>query len=123
MHPTPLHEVSHARCAVARVMPGVRPPVIALTMYRVIDTIAYTSGWIHRYPERAERGEGLMVILDPEMIKEPPDIRGHVVLIKKPDGHVANLSVTDVEVHHSVVGLFFAGMAQDEIPLDSYVEW
>ena len=92
-------------------------------MYRVINTISYRNSWTHRYPEFAKRGEGLMVLLDPSQITEPPDVQGRTIKIHKPDGQVTQLVAIDSEVHHSVVGLFFSGITEEEIPLGAQLEW
>jgi hypothetical protein len=92
-------------------------------MYRVIDTIHYRDSWTHRYPELAQRGEGVMAILEPSQIKEPPDIQGRTVAIHKPDGNISRFVAADAEVHHSVVGIFFRGISAEEIPLGSQLEW
>jgi hypothetical protein len=92
-------------------------------MYRVIDTICYRGSWIHRYPELAERGEGLMAILDPDQISEPPEIGGQTVMVRRPDGGTDELVVTGSEVHHSVVGIFFKDVSSDALPPGSQIMW
>ena len=104
-------------------MPDVRPLQEQLVMYQVIDTINYRGGWTHRYPELAERSDGVMVILEPSQIKEPPEIQGRTVTIHKPDGNISQLVATNAEVHHSVVGIFFRGISAKEIPRGSQLEW
>ena len=104
-------------------MPGVMPPFTALVMYQVIDTISYRSSWTHRYPKLAERGDGVMAILEPSQISEPPEVRGRGVTVRKPDGKVSQLVAADSEAHHSVVGIFFSGISADEIPRGSLLEW
>jgi hypothetical protein len=94
-----------------------------MIMYQVIDTISFRHSWTHRYPEFAERGEGVMAILEPSQIKDPPEIRGRIVTIHKPDGATSQLVATDSEGHHSVVGIFFGGVSAEEIPRGSQLEW
>ncbi len=104
-------------------MPDDRPLQEQLVMYQVIDIINYRGSWTHRYPELAERGDGVMVILEPSQIKEPPEIQGRTVTIHKPDGNLSQLVATHAEVHHSVVGIFFRGISAVEIPRGSQLEW
>ena len=92
-------------------------------MYRIVNTINYRNSWIHRHPVFAERGEGVMVILDPNQIKEPPEISGQTVTIYKPDGKIVQFVVGSSEAPHSLVGIFFKDVFSDEIPLGSQVEW
>ncbi|HEX8151019.1 MAG TPA: hypothetical protein VF591_27800 [Pyrinomonadaceae bacterium] len=92
-------------------------------MYQVIDTISYRSSWTHRYHELAERGAGVMAILEPGQISEAPEIRGLTITVRKPDGNVSRFVAADVEAHHSVVGIFFSGISADEIPRGSLIEW
>jgi hypothetical protein len=92
-------------------------------MYQVVDTISYRSSWTLRYPDFAERGEGVMAILEPSQIKEPPEIQGRTITIIKPDGNTSQLVATDSEAHHSVVGIFFRGVSAEEIPRGSQLEW
>ena len=92
-------------------------------MYQVIDTITYRDSWTYRYPEFVKRGEGVMVILEPSQIREPPDVQGRTVTVRKPDGNISRLVATDSEAHHSVVGIFFNGITAEEIPRGSQLEW
>jgi hypothetical protein len=92
-------------------------------MYRVIDTISYQSSWIHRYPELAKRGEGVMAILEPNQIGERPEVKGRTVRVHRPDGDISELVATKAEEHHSVVGIFFSGISAEEIPRGSEIEW
>jgi len=92
-------------------------------MYRVVDTISYQEGWTHRYPEAANRGEGLLAILDPNEIREPPDIHGCAVSIHRPDGSVADIIADGSEARHSVVAIFFKGVTSEDIPRGSHLEW
>jgi hypothetical protein len=92
-------------------------------MYRVIDTICFRSSWTHHYPEFAERGEGLMAILDPDQISEPPEICGRAVRVRRPDGDTAELVATGSEVHHSVVGIFFKDVSSETLPPGSQFVW
>ena len=99
------------------------PPEMAPVMYKVIDTISYSNSWIDRYPELAERGEGVLAILEPSQIKLAPDIRGLAVMIHKPNGETSRVVATDSSSHHSVVGIFFKGVSAEEIPRGSELEW
>ncbi|QDU29672.1 hypothetical protein ETAA8_47870 [Anatilimnocola aggregata] len=90
---------------------------------KVIDTIFYTNGWLANHPELAARGEGLLAILDPAEVSDLPAIAERTVKILKPDGTVCSLEVTCAEIHHSVVGLFFAGKSPEDIPRLSRIEW
>lgn len=92
-------------------------------MYRVIDTITLKNSWTHRYPELAKRGDGLLLILEPEQIKEAPDIEGRTVTVKRPDGSVSSCEVSHTEAHHGVVGIFVKGLALHEIPHGSLIGW
>jgi hypothetical protein len=92
-------------------------------VYRVIDTIAYSNDLLRRYPQFTERGEGLLVILDPEEIKEPPAIKGQAVTVQRPDGSVARLIVDDVECPHLAVGLFFKSASKESIPRGTLIDW
>ena len=88
-----------------------------------MDTIAHRDSWIHRYPHLAERGEGLLIILDPAEVREAPDIQDRVVNVRKPDGSASQYVVASAETHHSVVGLFFKGVSSEDIPRGSLIEW
>jgi hypothetical protein len=92
-------------------------------LFRIIDTILFDASWIHRHPELAERGEGVMAILDPDQIKEAPAIRDRMLAIHKPDGSVAQVLAGGSEVHHSAVGIFFPAASSDHIPRGSELEW
>jgi hypothetical protein len=92
-------------------------------MFRVIDTILFNASWIRRYPEFAERGEGMMAILDPNQIQEAPAIHDRALTIHKPDGSVAQVLAGSSEVHYSAVGIFFPAASSDDIPRGSELEW
>jgi hypothetical protein len=92
-------------------------------MYKVIDTTSYANGWVYRYPELAERGEGVMAILEPNQIKLAPDIQGLVVTVHTPNGETLQLVATDSSAHHSVVGIFFGGVSAEKTPRGSEIEW
>jgi hypothetical protein len=92
-------------------------------MYRVIDIISYNETWTFRYPHLAKRGNGLMVLLDPEQINEAPDLSGRAVWVESVNGDRVELVVDDVEVHGSVVGLFFRGVTPNEIRPHSHIDW
>ena len=93
-------------------------------MYRVVDTIAFNNRWIHHYPRLAERGEGLLVILDPEQIREPPAVEGRTVVVERPDGSTSELTVHSVEAGaNSMVGLFFKDVSSDAVTCGSLIRW
>lgn len=92
-------------------------------MYQVIDTISFRDSWIHRYPDFAKLGEGVMAILEPSQISEPPEVRGRTLTVRKPNGDLSRLVATDADAHHSVVGIFFGGVSAEEIPRGSHLEW
>ncbi len=92
-------------------------------MYQVIDTIYYQRSWTHRYPHLAKLGDGVMAILEPSQIGEPPDIKGRTITIHQPNGGITHLVAIHAEAHHSVVGIFFEGISAEEIPVGSQLEW
>ena len=92
-------------------------------MYRVIDIISYNETWTHRYPHLAKLGSGVMVLLDPEQIKAAPDLCGRTVWVQTANGDRVERVVDSVEIHGSVVGLFFGGVTQNEIPAHSHIDW
>jgi hypothetical protein len=92
-------------------------------MYKVMDVIDYRSSWTFRYPDFARLGEGVMVLLDPNQITEPPPIKRKTVNIQKPSGDTFQFTAFDTEAHHSIVGIFFKGIFSDEIPIGSQLEW
>jgi hypothetical protein len=94
-----------------------------MTLFRVIDTILFKSDWIHRYPELAARGEGVMAILDPKQIHEAPEVQGRAVVMHRPDGSTAQAIPSAAEAHHSVVGIFFSGASSEEVPKGAVLEW
>lgn len=91
-------------------------------MYTVIDTIN-CRGWIKRYPQWLEKGEGLLVILDPSQISERPDIPNNRVKILRPDNTTFELTVAEVEVNHNIVALFFKDAFPEKIPRLSTILW
>jgi hypothetical protein len=99
------------------------PLFLATIMYQVMDTITYRSSWTHRYPEFAKRGNGVMALLEPSQINEPPEIQGRTVTIHKPDGSVSQFIAAGSEAHHSIVDIFFSGISADEILPGSLIEW
>ena len=86
-------------------------------MHRVLDTIHHSNSWIHRYPELVKRGEGLLVILDPKdttnAFKE--EATQAIVTISGCEPKV--LAIDSVEKNKAgVIGLFFRGAKEGEIP-------
>ena len=93
-------------------------------MYRVIDTIVFRDAWLRHHPKLAERGEGILALLDPKQIREPPALQGRKITILKPDGRSAELIVDEVMLGAgSVVGLFFKGAPEDTIMRGSVIQW
>lgn len=92
-------------------------------MFNVIDTIDYRNSWIYRYSEWQKRGEGVLVILDPEQIDQPPEVQNLTVTIYKPDGSISHFVANSSERLHSMVGIFFRDVFSDEIPRGSKIEW
>lgn len=93
------------------------------SMYRVVDTIDHRKSWIHRYPEYMNRGEGVLILLDPNQISDISDISGKTVTVHKPDGNKVRFIVGNSEVRHSKVGIFIKNVFSDEIPRESLIEW
>jgi len=92
-------------------------------MYQVVDTITFRNTWTHRYPEFAGRGEGVLAILEPSQISEPPEVEGQAMTVHKPDGAVSRLVAGGSEAHHSVVCIFFGGVSAEDVPRGSQLEW
>jgi hypothetical protein len=86
-------------------------------MHRVLDTIQHTNSWIHRYPELHKRGEGLLVILDPNDTANAFEeaARQATVLVS---GRAPKVFAIDaVEKNKAgVIGLFFRGVQEADIP-------
>jgi hypothetical protein len=91
--------------------------------YTVIDTIAYTKSWTFRYPELAGRGDGLMVLLDPDQITEAPDVAGRTVTVRLPNGSISRFEAAASEAHHATVGIFLPGAKSRDIPRGSQLDW
>jgi hypothetical protein len=93
-------------------------------MFRVIDTIRYDGSLFRHRPEIATQfGQGLLAILDPAQIRSAPFQPGDWVLIHRPDGSSLQQIVGAIEIGAgSVVGVFFAGLKEAEIPWLSQIE-
>ncbi len=91
--------------------------------YIVIDTTEYNSSLIHRYPELAACGEGILAILDPVQIQVAPNVSGRSVTVCRPDGSIKKFVAAGAEVHHSVVGVFFEGASSEDLPRGAELEW
>lgn len=92
-------------------------------MYRVIDTIEHRATWTFRYPELARRGDGVLVVLDPEQINTPPDLAGLEIEITRPNGEVARHVADSAEAPAGVVGVLFKGLDAAQIPRGSTLRW
>ncbi len=92
-------------------------------MVRVIDIIEYRRSWTDRYPELAGRGDGLMVILDPQQITHVEDLVGRTIRVTRPDGTELQVDVAAAEVRHGVVGLFLRDVPAADISRGTTVEW
>ena len=90
-------------------------------MYTVIDRITYSHGWLRHYPEMSQL-EGVMAILDPDQVRGPlPEL--HRALISRPDGSSVALAVDEIRVNASgVIGVFFSGVDESQIPRWSLVQ-
>jgi hypothetical protein len=53
-----------------------RPQILLGKSLPLGEAISYWNSWIHRYPKFAKRGEGVMIILEPSQINEPPKLKG-----------------------------------------------
>lgn len=93
-------------------------------MYQVIDTIRYDENLLNRFPElKSEFGGGLFVILDPNQVRSAPFQAGDPVTIHRPDGTQIQRIVGAIELSAgSVVGVYFSGMDQSEIPRLAKIE-
>jgi hypothetical protein len=94
-------------------------------MYTVIDTIKISKTLMERIPDAAARykEEGLLVILDPSETRgiQPPD--DATATIERPDGSSLELPIDIAHESHTVLGLFFIGATQEQIPSGSVIEW
>src|SRR6185295_14994523 len=92
-------------------------------MYTVIDIINH-RGWIKRYPDLVQKGEGILVILDPAMIRGRPTIPDNKVKILRPDNTTSELTVTEIQINPAnSVGLFFKDIFPEAVPRLSIVSW
>src|SRR5437762_13835605 len=66
--------------------------------FTVLDTIN-RRGWIKRYPYLLDKGEGLLLILDPAQINSRPDIPNNSVYILRPDNTKIELPVSEIEIN------------------------
>jgi hypothetical protein len=89
-------------------------------MWRVTDTITYRAKLLRDYPNLPQK-EGLLAILDPDQVRAP---FGEIdrVIVRKPDASAAVLEVAEVRIGAAgVVGLFFCGIGEMEIPRGSVI--
>jgi hypothetical protein len=94
-------------------------------MARIIDTITITD-WLRQNVPDAPfpfLGDGLQVILDPAEHTDVCSAAGQQATIVRPDGSRIDWRIAGVEVRHGVPALFFAGLAAQEVPRLSRVEW
>jgi len=90
---------------------------------RVIDTIEARESWMHRYPDLAAKGEGLLVVLEPEGPKPTASLVGKSVSVRRPDGSATTLVVDRVERGAGdVPGLFFRGLTAADVPRGSTID-
>jgi hypothetical protein len=94
------------------------------TLFRIIDTIRWSEEMQQRLASSGipQLGNGVLAILDFVKIEAPPISAGVSVRIHRPDGTVIERRVDAVEIRHSSVGLFFAGLPDHEAPRLSRVE-
>jgi hypothetical protein len=91
--------------------------------FRLIDTIELREGWTHRYPDLAARGEGVLVVLEPEGPRPDALLAGRSVTVRRPDGSIITPVVDRVERGAGdVPGLFFRGLSAADIPRGSTIE-
>ena len=94
-------------------------------MAQVIDTIRI-SGALRRSSTGLVvpfEGDGLLVILDAHEGTDVSATAGRKATIVRPDGTRVEWSVAGAEVRHGVPGLYFAGLAQADVPRLSQVTW
>jgi hypothetical protein len=91
--------------------------------FTVIDTIESKSSWIHRYPELAAWGEGVLAILDPVQIQVAPEVDGCSVTICRPDGSITKVVAARAIARHSVVAVFFKGPSIEDVPNGAELMW
>jgi hypothetical protein len=94
-------------------------------MYRVIDTIPLKNNWVaDLHPVLAELGHGIIVVIDPEQLKSPPDIAGKEITVTRPDGSSIRLVVAQVpDSPGGAVGIFFHGVLPEQVPRNSILAW
>jgi hypothetical protein len=86
-------------------------------MYRIIDMIEFTEGWLRHYPDKQARyGEGLLVILDPEDTAKGFAECATQAEFRALRAQPVRLAIDFVERNPAgTVGLFFRGARREEI--------
>ncbi len=90
-------------------------------MYRVVDTINHRTEWLRHHPDLPQE-EGVLAVLDSAHVRAP--FKGVVhVRVSRPDGSSGVLDVAEVRIGAGgVIGLFFHGISEAEIPRGSVVQ-
>ena len=68
-------------------------------------------------------GDGLLVILDASEGTDVSGVAGRRATISRPDGTQVVWPVAGAEVRHGVPALYFAGLAQADVPRLSHLTW
>ena len=95
-------------------------------MFAVLEAIDFRDKWMQHYrhkPDFSNREEGVVAVLDPHEIIEPPDIAGRIVKVFRPDGSTIVVTASHVETCNSIIGIFFKGIFSNEIPKGSKIKW
>jgi hypothetical protein len=94
-------------------------------MAQVIDTIRISGAG--RQPSTGLvvpfDGDGLLVILEAREGTDVSATAGRTATIVRPDGTQLEWSVAGTEVRHGVPALYFAGLAQADVPRLSQITW
>ena len=92
--------------------------------FTVIDTIQLNDAQYRHFPDWKQKygSDGLLVVLDPLEVTEPPVAAGAVITIHRPDGSSMKHCVTVAERPSTAVGLFLSGLKSDDVPRLSYIE-
>ncbi len=86
-------------------------------MYRVADTIVFSEAWLRHYPEKRDRyGEGLLVVLDAKDTTKGFKKEAKEAIIAIPGFPAKSLLIDLVEEKSGLVGLFFRGAKEEDIP-------
>lgn len=90
---------------------------------RVIDTIELRDSWTHRYLDLAQRGEGVIAVIDPSDCVDPAGLSGRDVRVVRPDGTSVVMRVAAAESPSGTLGLFFLGRWSVDVPRGSTIAW